>query len=236
MKKISILLLLLILLVFPLSGFSKVSKTIKEEFKVDTPIKAVFSYFPSPAILRCLYHSDIPKKQRKAEIIRKAEIDGINIEERAVITIIRNKFFISVCLVDKDLIIPLRLNNSHIFNTKQAEKKINSLETLNPLNALQELASLQKKIVVKDKIGNQTIEYSSYLKTTKGKVGDLKYNLELTGEDIVSKGVVRYLLYGDGNLGNDTITVSGKEKDKDYYEINESYGPVKVFTSIRVYN
>lgn len=233
MKKSSILFLLLILLFFPLIGFAK---PIKKEFKVDTPIKAIFSYFPSPAILRCLYHSDIPKKQRKAEIVRKAKIDGVNIEERATITVIQNKFFISTSLVDKDLIIPLRLNNSHIFNNKQSNKKVNAIETLNPLNALQELASLQKKTVIKDKIGNQKIEYSTYLKTTKGKVGNLKYNLELTGKDIGSNGEIRYLLYGEGNIGNDTISVSGKEKAKDYYEINEDYGPVKVFTTIRVFN
>lgn len=214
------------------------AKSVKKEFKVDTPLKAVFSYFPSPAILRCLYHSDIPKKKRKAEIIRKAKIDGVEVIERAVVTPIKNKFFISILLEDKDLIIPLKLDNSHIFkNTKQSSgKKLNSFELLNPLNALQELISLQKKVTIKDKIGNQKIEYSTYLKTTKGKVGNLNYNLELTGKDISSNGEIKYLLYGEGNLGNNTITVSGKEKAKDYYEINESYGPVKVFTSIRVYN
>lgn len=229
MKKLQISLLIPLLISMPAFSASK-------EFKVDTPKKAVFSYFPSPATLRCLYHSDIPKKQRKAEIVRKAKIDGVDIEERAVITIIKNKFFVSTSLIQSDLLIPLRLNNSHIFNTKSEEKKANPIETLNPINALQQLASLQGKIIVKDKVGDQKIDYSTFLKSTKGKVGNSKYNLELTGKDVSSNGVIRYLLYGEGNLGNDTITVSAREKEKDYYEITETYGSTKVFTSIRVFN
>ncbi len=206
------------------------------DFSVDSPQKAIFSYFPSPAILRCLNHSQIPLKKRKAEIIRKAKIDGKDIEQRATINIISNKFFVSSSILISDLIIPIKNNSESIFNSARSNKKVVSLEDVNPLNAITKLAGLQEKITVKDKIGNQELNYSTHLKNTVGKVGKSNYKIEITGQDMVKEGSVKYLISGKGNIGTDVISISGQEKSKDYYELNEAYGPLMIFTSIRVFD
>jgi hypothetical protein len=207
-----------------------------KDFKIDTPAEAIFAYFPSPATLRCLNHSDLIKKNRKAEISRKAKIDGVDVEETIFIHSSANKVKGTGSLTSKDLIVPLKINTG-IFNGSRKSKKASfSFDDLNPINALQELVGIQKRITIKDKIGNQDLNYTTYLKKTKGKVGKDDYNIEITGQDIGRNGQLMYLISGTGNIGIDTITISGKEIEKDNYVLNEKYGNLKVFTKVTVFN
>ena len=92
------------------------------------------------------------------------------------------------------------------------------------------------KVHIKDKIGNQKIDYETFLKSTKGKIENQKYNLELNGEDRVINNRLTYILAGSGMLGSYDISVSAKDTKKDNYEIFEKYGPVEIFTTVRVYD
>jgi len=228
MKKVLITLLSILVL---LGGVA-----FAKDFKIDTPTEAIFAYFPSPATLRCLNHSNLIKKNRKAEISRKARIDGLDVEETIFIFSSGNKAKGTGSLTSKDLIVPLKINTGIFSGSGKSQKTSFSFDDLNPINALQELVGVQKRITIKDKMGNQDLNYTTYLKKTKGKVGKEDYNIEITGQDIGRNGQVLYLISGNGNIGIDTITISGKETEKDSYVLNERYGNLKVFTKVTVFN
>ena len=61
------------------------SKTKEQKvWTVNSPLKALVVYFPSPSVMRCLNHSDIPRKLRKAFIYRKAKFSNNEEIEQSV--------------------------------------------------------------------------------------------------------------------------------------------------------
>lgn len=207
-----------------------------KQFEIDTPLKASIFYFPSPSIMRCLNHSNIPNKFRKAIITKRIKIPRqIVIEQRFTIGVTKGKadyqFAISGNQKEGKDIFLIKVKTGQFFN----QKKENEFKLSN-LFGLEDLIGLQKKVHVKDKLGNQDLNYVVFLKTTQGKIGGSLYKLELYGQDKNIKGVVKYFLDGSGSIGNKKIFVSGEEIKKDYYEINEQYGLAQVITYIKVYD
>ena len=204
---------------------------------VDTPLKAAIFYFPSPPIMRCLSHSNIPKTLKRALIYRRVEFSAKDyIEQNVTIDIdpkIQNgsKFVLSGNLTHKGEIAHLKINEGQYFDFTKGEK----LKPTLYLFGLDDLIGLQRKIHFMDVIGNQVLDYEVFLKATKGKIGKLDYTMELFGQDKGNKGSTRYFLEGEGKLGEDEISVNGEEKEKDYYELNEKYGPVEIFTIVKVF-
>lgn len=202
---------------------------------VDTPLKALVLYFPSPSIMRCLNHSDIPLKFHKASIYRKAIFPNKEEIVESVIVGVRqekkqNKRFSFVgTITTKSEIIPIKVNGEIAFGIQNQKFSLG-------LFGLESLLGLQGKVHIKDKIGTQKVDYETYLKSTKGKIGDLNYRLELTGEDHIISDRLTYILTGSGMLGSYDILVNAKDIKKDNYEIIEKYGPVEIFTSVRVYD
>ena len=203
--------------------------------QIDTPLKALVFYFPPPAVMRCLNHSDIPRKFRKASVYRKAKFPGGEVFEESVIVGVKkekksNKRFLFVgTIITKSEIIPIMINGEIAFGLQNQKFNLG-------LFGLENILGLQGKTHIKDKIGSQNVNYQTFLKLTKGKIGDLKYNLELTGEDRVINNKSAYILNGGGLLGNYDISVSGKDTKKDNYELVEKYGPVEIFTTVKVYD
>lgn len=179
--------------------------------QIDSPLKAAVFYFPSPATARCLNHSGIPKKLRKAKISRIIKFPDKNELTQDI----------KVAISDKN-------KNPYFATSKEVKSGF--------LFGLEDLIGLQRKVHVKDKIGTQKLDYETFLKVTKGKIGDKKYYLELHGEDKVQDGKIRYFLKGHGMLSEYEIEVESKNTEKDHYEVNERYGPIEVFTRIEVYD
>ena len=199
--------------------------------QIDT-IKAIVTYFPSPGVMRCLNHSDIPRVLRKAVVYRHIKFPHEpNIEETITIGSTSSKFIFAANITKNREIIPFKIEGGPFFD-------LNKGGSIKPsfLFGLEDLVGIQRKIHIKDKFGNQDLDYEIFLKTTKGMIGNLDYGLELFGQDRAIKGVVKYFLSGKGQIGGDKISVSGREMEKDVYKLNEEYGQVKVITDIKVYD
>lgn len=203
--------------------------------KVDTPLKALALYFPSPPVMRCLSHSDIPKNLRKALIYRKITFPDKDVLEHNILIGIdsksRNKFIFTSSFVDKGEIIRIETNGGPFFN-----RDTNNTTKTKSLFGLEDILDVGKKVTVNEMIGNQKISFEVFLRKAKGKIGTSNYNLELFGSDRKTGKDVKYFLNGEGKLGDKNILVRGQEINKDYYEINEVLGELEVFTWIRVYD
>ncbi len=208
-----------------------------KNYEPESPLEAVLLYFPSPSVMRCLSHSGIPEEFRKALIHRKVRFSkdseliqnisiGVESEKKS-----KKKFTFSGNLIIMGEIIKQEINGGDFFNLNKQEK-------VNPgfLGGLGKILGLQRKVHIKDKIGDLDLNYSTLLRNTKGMIGNAEYELELFGEDRVIKQGVKYILKGKGKIGEDKISVVGKEIAKDNYEIKEWYGPVEVYTTVRVYD
>ncbi len=237
MQKMLKLFCLLLLLAINLNNICYSKSKQNKAWTIDSPLKALVLYFPSPAVMRCLNHSNIPMSFHKAFVYRRAKFPnkeevtqsvtiGVNMNKK-------KKFVFTGNISTKSEFIPVKLKGEIAFGTQNQKFNLG-------LFGLEKLLGLQGKVHIKDKIGNQAVDYETFLKSTKGKIGDLKYTLELTGEDqevgIGSNRFLQYHLTGSGMLGNYNISVSGKDVKKDNYEIIEKYGPVEIFTTIRVYD
>lgn len=223
-----------ILLVFTQFIFSNRVLNAKP-IEIDTPLKAAALYFPTPAILRCLNHSNIPKEFRKVIIQRQIKIPNVSTRLKQNILIgvrssTKSTFVITGTITDGVEIIKLKIDPNKVFGlTSSGEKPIGFF-------GLEDLIGVQRRIRFKDTFGNQKLNYEVYLKTTKGKIGGKDYKLELFGQDKVQDGEVRYFLDGKGKLGEHTITVSARDTAvKDNYEIYEKYGPIEAFSTVSVY-
>lgn len=231
MRKLIYLACLITLFSFGTVCYSKQKKT--KDWKIDSPLKALVTYFPSPAILRCLHHSEISKKPRKVLILRKAKfLSGHEIEQRIQIlprNSLKAKKRFSFTGTIKTKSNPMLIMQSGEITLGLQDQKFNL-----GLFGLEEFLGLQGKVQIKDKIGNQKIDYETFLKSTKGKIGNQKYNLELNGQDsIVNKNFV-YKLTGFGMLGKYNLSVDAKSLGNDSYEIVEKYGPVMIFTTVTI--
>ena len=236
--KTSFLILLILLQFLVPSGINaKASKPKKDKYEIDTPLKALALYFPPSSVLRCLNHSDIPRKLRKAFIRRNIKMPGLPVVEQNVsigadaMRASGKRLTFHAHELREGRMYSLPINWEQAFGLgKNGELK--SIVFF----GLEDILGLQKKIKIKDKIGNQDLNYEMFLKTTKGMIGNLNYNLELSGQDKAIEGKTRYFLNGKGKLGKDEIVVNGIELDKDLYEINEKYGNIEIVTSIKVYD
>lgn len=232
MKKARIL-LFFVLLIFPITLCKGAVST-----EIDSPLKAAIFYFPSPPIMRCLVHSNIPTSFRKAIIYRKVKLAKDDyIEQNITINteLGKNKeqeFILSGNLIYKGKTIPLEINNEDFFDSKKGKNVKPTLSFF----GLEELIGLQRKIHFKDKIADQELDYEVFLKTTKGKIGELSYTIELFGQDKVVNKEIKYFLNGKGKIGEDEIIVLGEEEKKDCYELSEKYGPFEIETTIKVYD
>lgn len=205
--------------------------------KIDNPLKAAVFYFPSPPVMRCLNHSNIPRTYRKAIVSRKIKLSKTEvIEQNISIGINRmaksgSKFLIKNSFIDKNGIIKDTINNSPFFDPSKGGKVKPSF-----LFGFEDVIGVQRKLHVLDMIGNQDLNYVVFLKKTEGMIGNSNYKLELNGQDKTIDGEVKYILNGKGQIGGDTIFISGKEVKKDSYEISEKYGSIEIATAIRVYD
>ena len=202
----------------------------KTQFKIDTPLKAAVFYFPSPQVVRCLIHSGIPKDLRKAQVVKKVKLEnGEEIIQSIVVGVNKGENFIfSGSISSNSGIIPFKINGQLAFGKKAEGFNFG-------LFGIEKLLGLQGKVSYKDKIGNQEVKYETYLKSTKGKVGNQNYVLELDGKDLVVNGMVEYLLIGSGMIGEYKLSVNGKSTEEDQYLLSEEYGPLKALTTIKVY-
>ncbi len=236
MRQKSIIFCIILLLLTCTQSIAATKKETKI-FKVDTPLKALALYFPPPSVTRCLNHGDIPRKLRKAYIYRNINIPGSSpIEQKALIgadalRVSGKRFLFNAHEMRNGSMYPLKINWEQAFGLG----KNGELKSIN-FFGLEDIIGLQKKTKIKDKIANHELKYETFLKTTKGKVDDLNYILELNGQDRGVDGKIRYFLNGKGKLGKDEIIVSGVELDKDLYELNEKYGDIRIVTSIKVYD
>lgn len=233
MRKLIYLACLVTLVSFGTVCYSKQTKI--KDWEIDSPLKALVTYFPPPAVLRCLNHSEISKKPRKILVLRKAKfLNGQEIEQKIQIEPLnstkgKKQFSFKGVIKTKSKTIPLMINGEIAFGSQDQKFNLG-------LFGLEDFLGLQGKVQIKDKIGNQKIDYETFLKSTKGKIGNQKYNLELNGQDsIVNKSFV-YKLTGFGMLGKYDLSVDAKNSGKDSYEIVEKYGPVMIFTTVTIYN
>ena len=195
-------------------------------------------YFPSPSIMRCLNHSEVTKNFRKALISRRAKIPGQSaLVQRVAVGVSSNgnsssgkKFVLSGSVEKKGRITPVKFKNGPFFWHRNRGIKLTGFF------GLEDVLGLQRKLRFVDTIGNQNLDYTVFLKLTKGMIGDSNYELELTGRDQNIDGEIKYFLDGRGKVGKDKIIVVGREIRKDYYEIKEKYGKTKVFTTVKVYD
>ena len=224
--------LLFFTIILPLEAIDQ-----KDPLFADSPVKAAILYFPSPAVMRCLSHSNIPKAPRKVMIYRRIKYpDNTQFEQNLTIGVDPkaekgSKFtFAGNVMIDGEVFI-LKVDGGPLFEADKGPG-------IKPkgLFGLEELIDLQRKIKINKKVGNQNLSYEIFMKNVKGMIGNATYSLELIGKDKAEKGKVIYLLSGKGNLGKEKITVRGVEVFKDYYELVERYGKAGVFTTIRVYD
>ncbi|MBI3590871.1 MAG: hypothetical protein HY094_05775 [Candidatus Melainabacteria bacterium] len=201
--------------------------------KIDTPLKAALFYFPSPSVMRCLNHSNIPRVLRKAIIYRHIKFPHEPAIEETITIGTKNSKFIFAGNINKNReIIPFKIEGGTFFDLGKGASVKPSF-----LFGLEDLIGIQRKIHIKDKLGNQNLDYEIFLKTTKGMIGDLNYGLELFGQDRAINGAVKYFLSGKGQIGENKISVSGRELEQDVYKLNEEYGQqVEVITDIKVYD
>jgi len=202
--------------------------------QIDSPLEAAIFYFPSPATIRCLNHSNIPKSFRKGLVTRSINIPNEgNFEQTITIGVsskgTQKKFVLKGNIRQDEEIVSMKLSKNPFFNSDFSRRKSSSLF------GLEDILGLQKKVHVTDKIGNQILNYEVFLKTTKGMIGNEKYNLELFGQDKSINGQVKYFLDGKGIIGKDKITVTARGVS-DYYEIKEQYGEIEAFTIVKVYD
>lgn len=214
--------------------FSNVGICHGKPLQIDTPLKAVILYFPSPPVMRCLNHSDIPKSFRKGIVTRSVKIPGEKEIEQTVTIGVSSKggykkFILRGNIKYNDDLFPIKLTINPFFNPNAGGQKLSFLF------GLEDILGLQKKVHVSEKLGNQKLDYEVFLKTTRGKIGNEKYKLELFGQDKSIDGQVKYFLDGKGTIGKDNITVTARGL-KDYYEIKEQYGKAEVFTTVKVYD
>lgn len=205
--------------------------------QIDSPLEAAIFYFPSPSVMRCLNHSEIPKRIRKAVIYRKINFPNEpQIEQNITISISPKKssgfrFSFKGNVVTKGEITPITIKGGPFFSLQEGGQIKPSF-----LFGLEDLIGVQRKIHIQDTFGNQNLNYEVFLRTTKGMIGNENYKLDLFGTEKTVNGKVTYTLNGKGNLGDYSISVAGIETGKDNYEIIENYGPAQVFTSVRVYD
>lgn len=236
MKHLLLTILLFLQFLLPSYAATKTAKS-KEDFEINTPLKALALYFPPSSVLRCLNHSDIPRKPRKAFIYRNIKIpDAPQIEQKVSIgantlNVSGKRLVFNAHELRNGIMYPIKINWEQAFGLgKNGELKSVGFF------GLEDILGLQKKIHIKDKIGSQDLNYETFLKTTKGKIGNLNYSLNLHGQDKAYAGKVRYVLVGDGKLGKDKIAVAAVELDKDLYEISERYGNIEIVTSVKVFD
>ena len=202
--------LVLMSFVFLLTLQHAIAKEVSQ-LKVDTPLKAAVFYFPSPAVMRCLNHSDIPRTHRKAHVKRQIS-------------------FIGKPLIEEN--INVTENSKGPFFDLNKEGKVKP----SFLFGLEDLIGVQRKIHILDMIGNQDLDFEVFLRTTKGMIGNLDYKLDLFGQDKVVNGAITYFLKGNGNLGENKITVFARETEKDSYYLREDYGRTRVISEIKVFD
>ena len=156
----------------------------KDPLFANSPVKAAILYFPSPAVMRCLSHSNIPKALRKVMIYRKIKYpDNTQFEQNLTIGIdpkaeSRSKFtFAGNVMINGEIFI-LKVDGGPLF---EADKD----SGIKPkgLFGLEELIGLQRKIKINEKIGNQDLNYEIFMKNVKGMIGNATYSLELVGKD-----------------------------------------------------
>ena len=199
--------------------------------EIDTPLKASVLYFPTPATMRCLNHSNIPKTFRKAVVQRQVKFPNEEILNQTI-TIGTNgkKFIFNGNISRKDGLISQKIKGGPFFN-------INKGGEVKPfLFGLEDLIGLQRKVHVTDIFGSESLNYETFLRITKGKIGDLKYYLDLFGTDKNLNGQIKYILSGTGSLGDYKISIKGIETGKDTYELLEKYGPVEMYSKVTVYD
>ena len=208
-----------------------------QDLKIDSPLKAAVFYFPSPGVMRCLNHSDIPRTLRKAYVHREINFIGQpTIEENITVTTnsmggSSSRFGFIGNVKTNGEISTLKINGGPFFDLSNGSKA-------NPLFLfrLENLVGVQRKIHILDMIGNQDLNFEVFLRTTKGMIGNLDYKLDLFGQDKVVNGAITYFLGGNGNIGESKIFVFGREVEKDSYYLREDYGRAKVITNIRIYD
>ena len=203
--------------------------------QIDTPLKATVFYFPQSPVLRCLNHSNV-LSFRKALIHRIVKIpDEGNIEQNITVGVkykgkAPGEFIIQGNIKRGDEIEVMKINPNVAFGFTKGGHLPKGLF------GLEEILKLQPKLKIMDSLGGQQLDYEVFLKTTKGMIGNAKYNLELFGQDKIINGVIRYVLEGKGKIGSDEITVQGWDTGKDSYELNEKYGPIEISTTVRIYD
>ena len=216
----------------PIAVLSK-SKKLKP-WTIDSPLKAIVFYFPSPPVMRCLNHSNVQGLYRKASVYRRATFPNKEVIEQSLVIGVNKahkKFIFTGSIKTKSELIPMKIRGEIPFGLTGQKFDFG-------LFGLDNLLGLQKKIHVKDKIGDQRVDYETFLKSTKGRIGNQEYILTLHGEEKVGTldQSLRYHLTGAGMLGNYNILVNAKDTTKDNYELIEKYGPVEIFTIIKVYD
>ena len=201
---------------------------------INTPLKAAVFYFPSPTIMRCLNHSGIPVNYRKAFIYKKIKLKkGVELEENITVGVnisedSAQKFLFSGNIKRGDEILPIKINGEIPFGLKSQGLNLG-------LFGLENFLGIPGKIHVKDNFGDQRIDYETFLRKTKGMIGNLNYDLELVGKDLAIDGEIKYFLDGKGNLGKFNVITRARDAGKDVYEVFEKYGPVEIISTVRVY-
>ena len=211
-------------------------KALQQE--TDTPQEAYALHFPSPSVIRCLTHSGIPEKYRKAVIHKKIKMPGKPPFEQKISLGIKindqgkKSFIFTGSTFEKDHIIPLMIDTKQVLG-------LTDVVLLNPFEGkevLEELLGKQKKTHTVNKVNDYNIDYHTFLKETEGIIGDADFKLELAGTDRSIRGNVRYFLNGVGNIDRFKLFVEGRESKKDDYEIKEEVGAIEILTSIKVYD
>lgn len=197
-------------------------------------LKALALYFPSPSIMRCLNHSNIPRDKRKIDITKEIEIPKEEIIKQTIKVRLNQddkEFIFDTNTKQGNRLLLIKIDGGPFFNVNKGGQIKPSF-----LFGLEDLIGIQRKIRIKDKVGNEIIDFETFLKRTRGKVGKQKYTLELFGQDRSEDGKVKYFLDGKGKIGEHEIVVTAKEIEKEQYVINETYGPVKLKTIVKVYD
>lgn len=202
--------------------------------QIYSPQKAAVLYFPTPAVMRCLNHSNIPRVKRKVDVTREIRIPGENTINQAIkidVEEYSKNFVFEGVTKQGSKPVSVKVTGGPFFNINEGGQVKPSF-----LFGLEDLIGVQRKIRVKDKVGDQILDYETFLKRTRGKVGKLKYDLELFGQDRSVGGEIKYFLDGKGKIGDHKITVEARELEKDRYLVKEEYEPIKVVTKVKVYD